>query len=278
MASAGQLNIQPSGKNPDVWGVLIDENFGDGIQTVWVTASGQIRIFQFMGESPIREELIMAHLVRKLLFFAEACYSGLTPTTTCPLPVRGNIRFSIFTFTGLYTSEVEVRELAISKGNHVLANLNNSYHDILFLNNWGRLQSPISTSLYEWRYLVGQQTPIYSKPDFNSALIAELMSGEEIELGAIKEEWLTVTLPNGQWGYMSGKVKSARFEQWTLLQKEANVHAEPSTSSPVLTQLKKGADFYVFPGIKQEGKEWIKIRDTDGNEGFIGGQTRGKKV
>jgi len=56
MSSAMQLNIQPTGKYPDVWGVLVDENFDKHIQSAWVTANGQIQIFQFAGESPIRED------------------------------------------------------------------------------------------------------------------------------------------------------------------------------------------------------------------------------
>ena len=86
-SSAGQFNIQPSGKHPDVWGVLIDENFGKHIQSVWVAADGQIRIFQFAGENKIRDDPRMAELLRLLLFNAEACYSNLIPTITCPLPV-----------------------------------------------------------------------------------------------------------------------------------------------------------------------------------------------
>jgi hypothetical protein len=121
MSSARQCNIQPSGKNPDVWGVLIDENFGKHIQSLWATADGQLKIFQFAGENKISDDPRMAELIRYLLFNAEACYSNLTSSTTFPLPVSGNIRFSVLTFAGIYTSEVEVRELATSKGKHVLA-------------------------------------------------------------------------------------------------------------------------------------------------------------
>ena len=278
-SSAEQLNIQPSGQNPEVWGVLIDENFGNHIQSVWVTASGQIQIFQFAGENKIREDSRMGELIRQLVFGAEACYSNLTPTTTCPLPSSGNIRFSIFTFSGIYTSEVEVRELAISREKHVLADLNNSYHNILFLNNWGKLEFPIDTSLYKWQAFLGQPTTIYRKPDVSSASIATLKPGEEIEIGVMKNpNWITVTLPNGQWGYMSSEAELAGFEQLILIEKEVAIYSEPSSNSSVVTHLKKDSGFYLFPLIKQEGQEWLKIRDSDGNEGFIAGQTRSRKA
>ena len=87
MSSVRQFNIQPSGKNPDVWGVLIDENFGKHIQSLWATADGQLSIFQFAGENKIRDDPRMAELLLQLLLVADECYSSLTPTTICPLPV-----------------------------------------------------------------------------------------------------------------------------------------------------------------------------------------------
>ena len=275
-----QLGIKPSGKNPDVWGILIDENFGKYIQSLRVTADSQIEIFQFDGKSRIREDPKMEELIRKLLFHAERYYPSLTPTSTCPLPSSDNIRFSIFTFTGIYTAEVEVKELATSGENHYLTNLNNAYHEILFLNKWGKTQSPIDTNILKWHLLVREDTKIFREPDVNSTPIIELKPGEEIEIGAIKNaEWLTVSIPDGQWGYMPGNASIiGGFEQWTLLQKEATVYSKPSSNSSTVTKLKKGDIFYTIPSIKPEDKAWIKIRVSVGNEGFIGEGTRGKKI
>jgi hypothetical protein len=278
-SSAGQFNIQPSGKNPDVWGVLIDENFGKYIQSVWVTAVGQIRIFQFTGENRIREDPRMADLLRLLLWTADACYSSLTPTTSLPLPSKGNIRFSIFTFTGgMYTTEVEVRELAISREKNVLAKVNNAYHAILLLNKWGKFQA--NTNWFK-PSAVGDQTMIYSKPDFNSTPIADLVRGNAIELGVVKnvdgKEWITVTLPSGQWGYMPIDAKILLSKQLSLFENEAVVYSEPSTQSTVITYMKKNTLYYTIPSGSQD-ERWVKIRDSAGNEGFIDGQTRGREV
>jgi hypothetical protein len=280
MLDASQLNIQSSGKNPDVWGVLIDENFGKHIQSMWVTASGQIRIFQFTGESPIREDPIMVDLLRHLLLNAEACYSSLTPTTACPLPVSGSIRFSIFTFAGFYTSELEVRELAMSKGNHVLANLNNSYHNILFLNNWGKLQFQINPSFFKPCATSGA-TKIYAKPDLTSAPIVELAPGSQLELGVVKDidgmKWITATLSDGQWGYMPGDTKINFALRLKLFEKEAIVYSEPFTNSAVVTHMKKDTIYDVIP-FGNHDQTWARIRDSYGNEGYIHGTTRGVKV
>ena len=280
LSSARQFNIQSSGKNPDVWGVLIDENFGKYIQSVWVTGSGLIRIFQFTGESRIREDPIMADLLRHLLFNAEACFASLTPTTTCPLPEGSNIRFSIFTFTGIYASEVEVRELAISKGKHPLANLNDSYHNILYLNNWGKLQIQIDTSFFK-PCAVGEPTKIYTKPDLNSMPILELAPGSQLELGVVKNvggmNWITATLPDGQWGYMQGDTKVVFTMRLRLFEKEVTVYSEPSSNSAVVTRMKKNMIYDTIP-FGSHDQNWARIRDSNGNEGYIDGKTRGIKV
>ena len=276
MSSAMQLNIQSSGKYPDVWGVLVDENFGKHIQSVWVTANGQIRIFQFAGENPVREDSRIADLLHHFLFTADACYSSLTPATTCPLPARGNIRFSIFTYSGLFTSEVEVRELATSKGKHTLANLNNSYHNILFLNNWGKLQFQIKTSFFK-PCAATEPTKIYSNPDLNSIPIIELTRGDRLELGVVKDiggmKWITATLPNGQWGYMPGTTKINFARRVKLFEKEVTVYSEPSTKSAVVTHMKKNAIYDIIP-FGDHDQDWARIRDSSGNEGFIDEKTR----
>lgn len=280
MSDARQLNIQSSGKHPDVWGVLIDENFDKYTQSVWVTADGRIQIFQFVGESPIREDPRMADLLRHLFLNAELCYSALTPTTTCPLPSRGNIRFSVFTFTGMYTSEIEVRELNTAPEKHALTELNNSYHNILFLNNWGKLQFQIMSEFFKPCATVAA-TKVYSQPDLNSAPIIELARGEVLELGVIKDvagtKWFTVTLPSGQWGYLPGETNFHPILHVKLLEKEATVYSEPSVNSTVVTHMKKDEIFDVIP-FGSDDQNWTKIRDTYGIEGYIDRKTQCGKV
>lgn len=279
LSTPEQFNIQPSGKTPNVWGVLVDENFGTYVQSLRVTADGKLNIFQFAGETPAREDPRMAKLIRLLIIQAEATYPSLALTTPYSLPPDGYIRFSILTFTGTYTTEVEVREMAIAGGKHPLNNLTYAYHAILFLNKWGKLQSPIDNTWFQ-PYAIGEQTKVYSQPDFNSALITEMMYGDEFEFGIRKEVdgniWLTVTLPSGQWGYISGDSKVMPFLQLSLVEKEVIVYSEPSTQSAVITRMKKNALYHVIP--TGTDAQWAKIRDSSGNEGFIVGNTRGIKV
>jgi hypothetical protein len=158
--------------------------------------------------------------------------------------------------------------------------LNNVYHAILFLNKWGKIQSPINTNWFK-PCVVGEQTKIYSKPDSNSTPIIELTRGNEIEMGVIKkvdgEEWIAVSLPNGQWGYMPGESKIILSMQLSLFENEVVVYSEPSKQSAVITHMKKNIRYDTIPSGSQD-EAWVKICDSSGNEGFIDGQTRGKVV
>ena len=195
------------------------------------------------------------------------------------MPSKGNIRFSIFAFIGgIYTAEVEVRELAISREKHALAKLNNAYHAILLLNNRGKFQA--NTSWFK-PSAVGEETKIYSKPDFNSTPIAELVYANVIDLGVVKnvdgKERIMVTLPGGQGGYMPIDTKILLSKQLSLFKDEVVVYLEPSTQSAVITHMKKHALYYTIPSGSQDERR-VKIRDPAGKEGFIDGRTRVREV
>jgi hypothetical protein len=42
----------------------------------------------------------------------------------------------------------------------------------------------------------------------------------------------------------------------------------------VTAQYKKNARFYLTNVVKQDNKDWVRVRDYSGNEGFIDGQTK----
>jgi hypothetical protein len=100
-------------------------------------------------------------------------------------------------------------------------------------------------------------------------------------MGVIKkvdgEEWIAVSLPNGQWGYMPGESKIILSMQLSLFENEVVVYSEPSKQSAVITHMKKNIRYDTIPSGSQD-EAWVKICDSSGNEGFIDGQTRGKVV
>lgn len=131
-----QIGIRPSEDNPNVWGVLI-ESAGSpkNIVSVRVTADGTTSIYMASGGAHIGigTDPSIAKISRLVLLQAEECYSGLSPTTTFPLPAYGNFRFYFLTFTtGIFTAEAEEKEL--SRGKHTLSPFHKAFHGILFQN------------------------------------------------------------------------------------------------------------------------------------------------
>ncbi len=126
--------------------------------------------------------------------------------------------------------------------------------------------------------IIEQPVKVYSEAYINSPSITELVIGSEVELGSVKKKdgkaWVPVVLSTGQRGYLSGEARIFHINQVTLLQGSVNVYAEPSAQSAVKTQYKKNAKFFITDTIKQDNKDWVKIRDFSGNEGFIDGKTR----
>jgi hypothetical protein len=126
--------------------------------------------------------------------------------------------------------------------------------------------------------IVGQGARVYSQPDANSPLIADLMVGFEVQMGGVTKnaggEWVVVALPNGQRGYLPGSTRIFRIKPVVLLQKEVFVYAEPSAASVVKTRYRRNAKFLLADTVDRDGKRWVRIRDAGGAEGFIDGTTK----
>ena len=111
----------------------------------------------------------------------------------------------------------------------------------------------------------------------NAGIVTQLLAGHEVELGGLKKKagksWVSVTLADGSRGYVPGETKFFFMRPVTLLQKEVALYAEPSAASVVKARYKKNARLFLLGVVSQDGKNWVKIRDAVGQEGFIDGQT-----
>jgi hypothetical protein len=130
--------------------------------------------------------------------------------------------------------------------------------------------------------IIEQPARVYNDINMNSLSITELAIGSEVELGSVKKkdgkEWVAVTLPNGQQGYLPGETRIYHIKRATLLDGSVKVWAEPSAQSAVTTQYKKNTQFYLTDVVKQDSQDWVKIRDLAGHEGFIEGRTKIKII
>jgi hypothetical protein len=147
---------------------------------------------------------------------------------------------------------------------------------------WKRYKSEGEEEIAVKARIIEQSAKVYSEADSRSPVMEELAVGKEIELGGVKKNnglsFVTVTLPSGQKGYLSGDTKIYHIKGAHLVQKSVNVFAEPFTQSRVVTQYGKNAKLYLTGVVKQGGSDWVKVRDDVGNEGFIEGNTKIKVI
>jgi uncharacterized protein YgiM (DUF1202 family) len=112
----------------------------------------------------------------------------------------------------------------------------------------------------------------------NSISIATLKEGSEIEFGSSKKKagkvWVPITLSTGQQAYIPGETHIYVIREGALLQNNVDMHAEPSSSSSIKQKLNRNDKVSVLQVVKEDGEDWVRIRDANGSEGFIGGNTR----
>jgi hypothetical protein len=130
--------------------------------------------------------------------------------------------------------------------------------------------------------IIEQGSKVYSQQDLYSTPLTELAQGSEVELGGVKTKagkaWVSVTLPNGEKGYLTGDTRVFHLKPATLVQNSVNVYAQPSAQSMVRATFRKNAKFLLTETVKQDATAWVKVRDAAGNEGFIEGSTRIKVI
>ena len=130
--------------------------------------------------------------------------------------------------------------------------------------------------------ILDSQVFIYSEPDLSSQPVTQIYAGQEVELGGVKKkggkQWVQVKLATGQDGYLAGDAKVFIIRQVALLQNNVKVYSSPSLVSIPRMEFKKNDKFYLVEVVRQDEKDWVKVRDFNGNEGFIEGATKIKQL
>ena len=125
--------------------------------------------------------------------------------------------------------------------------------------------------------IIDPQVKVYSSFDANAVSIATLNEGSEVEFGAPKRKagklWLPITLSTGQQAYISGETRLFPIRLASLMQNNVDMRSEPSSGSTVKQQLPRGTRVYVIEVIKKENEDWVRVRDMNGAEGYISGNT-----
>jgi len=126
--------------------------------------------------------------------------------------------------------------------------------------------------------ILDKDIPVFSKPDGSSLPFARLKEGEETDLGSVVKasgfQWVEVTLADSRHGFIAGDAKIHKIEQTTVHQEKVDLFDQPSARSTTKARLVKGQRIYLLGVVKGDDGDWVRIRDLQGHEGFIRGDTR----
>lgn len=126
--------------------------------------------------------------------------------------------------------------------------------------------------------VLDDQVKVYSSMEANAISIATLDAGSEIEIGATKRKagklWVPVVLPNGQQAFIPAETRIQLVRQGALLQNNIALLAEPVEGALVKQHLSRNTKLEIVQVVKDEGKDWVKVRVENGMEGYISGNTR----
>jgi hypothetical protein len=130
--------------------------------------------------------------------------------------------------------------------------------------------------------IIEQPAMVYDQPDLNQPLLTTLPVGTEIEMGGVKKksgkDWVTVKLPDGQKGYLPGETRIFHIKPVALLDNEVEVYSSPSMVSLEKRILKKNSKVFLMDVVKQPDRDWVKIREFSGRDGYIDGKVRIKNL
>jgi hypothetical protein len=118
-----EAGLQPIPDAPNVWGVLMETGYDEGIITLVCLADGTTSLYFSTGGGRLGngQHPAVAYAAKALVAAGEPCVEGMTGTTDFPLPAAGNTRFIVLTYHGHFTGEASEAELA--SGWHPLSRL-----------------------------------------------------------------------------------------------------------------------------------------------------------
>lgn len=126
--------------------------------------------------------------------------------------------------------------------------------------------------------ILDSQVKVYSSTDEHAVSIATLEKGMEVEFGGVKRNagkiWVTIVLSTGQLAYLPGDARVFAIREGALMQDKVDMHSEPSAGSLVIQQLPINTRLDILEVVHEGEARWVRVRDKNGKEGFIDGETR----
>ena len=130
--------------------------------------------------------------------------------------------------------------------------------------------------------IMDQPVTISERPDAGATPIAQVAVGQVVEVGGLTinqgRKWVEAALPDARHGYMPADASVLPLRRVVLGQNDVNAYAQPTPSAPVVGRYGRSTKLHLGEVVESRGKRWVTVLDSQGNEGFIDGQTRYKAV
>jgi hypothetical protein len=126
-----ELGLTPTTTAPHVWGVLMETGYAVGIATLVSLADGTTSLYFSTGGGMLGsgDYAPVAEASKALVVQAENHLSQMASATEFPLPAVGQVRFSCFTYSGIFSAEAA--EVTLKSGDHPLSPLFVLAHETL---------------------------------------------------------------------------------------------------------------------------------------------------
>jgi hypothetical protein len=126
-----EAGLSPSNTAPHVWGVLMETGYAVGTATLVSLADGTTSLNYSTGGGMLGsgEYTPVAKASKALVTQAENHLQHMSSADKFPMPEVGQVRFTLLTFSGLFTAKASEKSLA--SGTHPLSHLYNLGHETL---------------------------------------------------------------------------------------------------------------------------------------------------
>ena len=129
--TAEALGLTPTAEHPNVFGILMETGYPEGVATLAVFAEGSTSLYFSGGGGVIgageHDAVRRAH--PPLFAEAEARRAVFAPAVGTPSPALGRVRFYLLTFRGTLTAEADEEELGYRR--HELSSLFHAGHAVI---------------------------------------------------------------------------------------------------------------------------------------------------
>ena len=126
-----EAGIFPTPTAPQVWGVLMETGYNEGIITLVCLADGTTSLYFSHGGGILGtgETEPVARAARRVVEAAEAFLPGIPPTQAFPPPPAGQAQFIFLTFGGPHITQANEADLGY--GRHALSPLFYCAHEVI---------------------------------------------------------------------------------------------------------------------------------------------------